>query len=369
MNKFELLIIECLLKAGYINNPEVLVVMAVKGITVKRQKFHDKWLNSVLMRIGFIKGSNDFTKLNEFIQLTYDDALKADIPFEDFIFLLEVFRIDCLGNKPGKPENSSFFHPEFAIERICFILNGCYINEDGVPVLSDFLKKFKEKDSIGLLLRLIHDVPNGAKVDNSLRISKINRLELSHMGLEEIPFLDKLFNLSVLNCSSNEITELNLVANKKLLVLDCSENHLQHLDLRENRRLEMLICDENHLSHLNVNNNKELVHLSCSSNAILELNISENIELISIICFYNELNVLNTTENKFIEFIDCAYNHIEHLDVTKNLNLEGLSVEGNSLNSLNLESNKLLTSLNIIDNEISEIDTSRNPYLTEIKNS
>ena len=366
MNKFELLLIESLMKSR-IECPEKLVVMALQGISVKRQKYHDRWLNSALKRLNHFEGSNGFESLDEFIHLTYDDAVKADIPFEDYIRLIDVYRIECLENTSVEPKNASFFAPEFAIDRLCFILEGCYFNENGTPVLNGILKRFKKKHAIGLLLLLIHDVPNGVKVDKSLRISNITRLELSYLGLEEIPYLDKLFNLSILNCSCNEITELNLVSNKKLLVLDCSENHLQYLDVRENRRLEMLICDENHLSHLNVYNNKELVHLSCSSNEIMELNISENPELISIICFCNELNELNTTENKFIEFIDCAYNHIEDLDVTKNVNLEGLNVEGNSLNSLNLKSNKLLTSLNIIDNEISEIDTSQNSLLTDIK--
>lgn len=367
MNRFELAIVEAILSSN-IEDPEVLAMIAVHGIQGQRQKVHEKMFKVVLKNYHNKGIEKQPLSLKEFIELAYLFSKDAQIHAEDFIRLLEEFQLEYIV-KESEIGHELLFDPHGSLDRICYLIDGCSINDDGVPFLNEFLAQLNKGTAISFLLHLIQGVPNGIKIDKSLRISNIHKLEISKLGLTYIPFLEKLYNLECLDCSQNEIYELNLLSNKKLVFLDCAENHLLNLDLRESKRLEMLVCDENKLTHLNVQNNPNLRHLSCADNQISELDLSENKELISLVCYCNEITSLNINCNPLIEFLDCAYNHIEELNVTKNVNLEHLIVQGNLLHSLNICSNKLLTSLNIIENDISGMDTSQNSLLTDIKKS
>lgn len=365
MNKFEIELIQSIMQSG-IENGEFYAVHAIQGLSVKREAYHDKWLKVCLKNIDMDKDENGVIAMTTFIRKVYEDSRTHAMETHDFLRLLDIYQLKYLYKEERTP-SSELFKMEETTERVLFIMEGCFISETGTPILSEFFDDFEMKNAIGIFLRLIHAIPNGVKIDKSLRVSNIFRLEIAQLGLTHIPFLDKLYNLEILNCCENQIVDLNLLFNEKLLILDCAENNLEYLDLRRNKRLEVLICDENKLTHLNLEVNIHLRELSFSSNEIANLDLYNQKELISLICFCNNLEVLNITENRLLEFLDCSYNSISEIDTTNNLNLEQLSLEGNLLKSLNITANKLLTAINIRHNEIEELDTSQNILLTDFQ--
>jgi len=365
MNQYEIELIQNIMQSG-IENGDFYAMHAIQGLSVKRQAYHDKWLKICLSDIDMEKNENGVIAMTTFIKKVCEDPRTPAMEVHDFIRLLDIYQLEYLYKEERAPE-SELFKMEESTERVLFIMEGCSICESGTPLLSAFFDDFALKDGVGLFLRLIHAIPYGVKIDKSLRVSGIIRLEIAQLGLTEIPFLDKLYNLEILNCSENQIEELNLLSNEKLLILDCAENNLGYLDLRRNKRLEMLICDENRLTHLNVVENIHLRDLSCSANEIENLDLYYQKGLISLICYCNSLEELNITENHLLEYLDCSYNSLLELNTTNNLNLEQLSLEGNLLITLDVSKNRLLTKLNIRYNEIEELDTSRNTVLTDFQ--
>lgn len=149
--------------------------------------------------------------------------------------------------------------------------------------------------------------------------------------------LTEALDITVLSCKGLNIESLGGIEFlTNLTHLQCSLNNINNLDLRGNLLLEYLICGNNHLIYLNIENNTLLKTLSCLYNPLLEeLDVSNNINL-------EELRVRN-----------CG---LKELDLSKNVNLAKLNCEENDLKSLDLTNNPALT----------KIITYSNPNLTRI---
>lgn len=98
--------------------------------------------------------------------------------------------------------------------------------------------------------------------------------------------------LRILDCSSNQITKLDLSNNVYLQKLWCFDNQLTELDLSNNIYLKVLGCGLNQLTKLNIVHNTELIYLDCVINKLTELDISYNIKLQDWWCFNNPLTTL-----------------------------------------------------------------------------
>ena len=55
--------------------------------------------------------------------------------------------------------------------------------------------------------------------------------------------------------------------------LDCSENQLTQLDVSKNPKLKRLVCYENKLTSLDVSGNTSLTELHCYTNQLTSLNL------------------------------------------------------------------------------------------------
>ena len=70
-----------------------------------------------------------------------------------------------------------------------------------------------------------------------------------------------------------------------LTVLDCSDNKLTSLDVSKNTALTELWCTNNLLTSLDVSRNTALKHLVCYSNDLTSLDVSKNTTLLTLNCF------------------------------------------------------------------------------------
>jgi len=218
----------------------------------------------------------------------------------------------------------------------------------------------------------------------------VEKLDLSSLGLQGDLSLEGFTNLKSLDCSDNELTNLDISDCYKLGYLDCSNNyqneegidfldvsackelkelHANHcglgflelaeqihtlnlasnnlsslgLDLTNLADLEYLNVGLNVLGSLNLTNNKKLKHIYCYENQIEELEVKHLTELENLFCYHNNLRKLDCSGLKNLKDLYCANASIDFDNLLKTLNVDGCEAlenldcaENNGLNELNL---------------------------------
>ena len=96
----------------------------------------------------------------------------------------------------------------------------------------------------------------------------IRELDIKDNGTVENIDVSRCPDMEVLYCAGNNITQLQLSANKNLKRLQCYNNRLSGLDISQQTQLELLWCGINQLSVLDVSGCKKLTQLRCYMNAI-----------------------------------------------------------------------------------------------------
>ena len=107
-------------------------------------------------------------------------------------------------------------------------------------------------------------------------------------------------------------------------VLDCSNNSLTVLDLSKNTALTYLGCCGNSLTTLDVTKNIALQQLDCYQNSLTTLDVTKNIALIELLCFENLLTSLDVTKNTLLSTLNCSSNSLTSLDLSQNTVLQTL---------------------------------------------
>lgn len=137
----------------------------------------------------------------------------------------------------------------------------------------------------------------------------------------------------------------------KLEDLDCSENQLTQLDVSKNPKLKRLVCYGNKLTSLDLSGNTSLTELHCYTNQLTSLNLGENANLNKLNCVVNRLTSLDLSGNANLTILSCSSNLLTSLDVSNNPNLILLDCERNLLTSLNVSKNTELDTLDCSGNK------------------
>ncbi len=205
--------------------------------------------------------------------------------------------------------------------------------------------------------------------DNELSADEIGAAKsfhLQNMGLTSLEGIEHFTQLNFLNCSGNQLTDLDLSANPDLEELDCGGNRLTELDLSKNTKLTKLVCHTNGLTKLDLSANKALTSVNVRDNAIAELNISACGSLTQLLAEKNALTQLDVSGNPALAHLECANNRLTSLDVTKNAELVRLECKENQLRTLELSGNPKLELLYCDNNALTKLDLSANKALTEL---
>ncbi len=219
-------------------------------------------------------------------------------------------------------------------------------------------------------------------------IEYFNALENLNCSINQLTELDLSNNsaLRILYCNGNQLTELDLSNNPALEELDCSGNQLTELDLSNNPALKILKCHNNQLTELNISSsaleklfghNNQLTRLDvsnipalqvlwCESNQLTELDLSNNPALGSLYCSGNQLTELDISNNPAFEYLDCSGNQLTALDVSNNSTLGWLYCYNNRLTELDVSNNPALERLYCYDNQLTELDVSNNSALRRL---
>ncbi len=93
----------------------------------------------------------------------------------------------------------------------------------------------------------------------------VDTILIYNQSVSSLKGIEYFKNLKNLDCSSNNLTELDVSKNTKLVSLWCDHNHLTSLDVSKNTGLIELQCRYNNLTSLDVSNNPNLTRLNCEN--------------------------------------------------------------------------------------------------------
>ena len=128
---------------------------------------------------------------------------------------------------------------------------------------------------------------------SDVEIDTVIEISVPDSGIADLKGVEFFVHLNKLDCSTNQLTGLDVSMNTELQTLICFENKLEKLDVNQNSMLEHLNCSQNELAELNVSYNSALNELLCAYNHLSILDISNNTELWSLSCYSNEIEMIN----------------------------------------------------------------------------
>ena len=164
-------------------------------------------------------------------------------------------------------------------------------------------------------------------------------------------------NVTLLYCSSNQLTSLDVSQNTALTKLDCGSNQLTSLDVSGCTDLQRLECRSNQLTSLDVSGCTSLTTLDCRSNKLTSLNVSGCTALTTLDCSYNRLTSLDVSGCTSLTTLDCRGNQLFSLNVsgcTALTTFDFLKYLKSTLRRLNVAGCTSLTSLNFNETHVSD---------------
>jgi len=147
---------------------------------------------------------------------------------------------------------------------------------------------------------------DGIQLNDSINfwaIEMLINLDVSNQNISDLTGIEDFTVISSLDCSNNNLTNLDLTQNNYLQILDCSYNQLTSLTIIFNplqafQNYSSLICSNNQLISL------DLSQSNCSTFVSNQSSFKSNPNL-------NCIQVSNSScwENNLIDFIDTTYQY------------------------------------------------------------
>ena len=113
-----------------------------------------------------------------------------------------------------------------------------------------------------------------------------------------------------IECTENNITDIDITQCLMLSKLDCGNNELAVLDVSKNESLDTLNCNNNKLTELDITHNPTLMILNCNNNQLKGINLSKNPNLGIFNCTNNQITALDFSHNRYMAFVFVYGNNI-----------------------------------------------------------
>ncbi|GAA3402258.1 leucine-rich repeat domain-containing protein [Paenibacillus hodogayensis] len=192
-------------------------------------------------------------------------------------------------------------------------------------------------------------------------------LQLSHKKFTSLEGLEHFASLEQLDCAYNQLKELDISRNTRLVALECSGNQLTSLDTSRNPFLKRLICNTNEMHAMDLAANTALETLDCGSNRIRTLDVSKNERLVELVCNWNIISTLDLEHNRHLRKLSCGYNALFVLELNNNTELEYLDCGNNYLVGLQIARCGKLIELRCNNNHLTQLDVNGNPALQSLR--
>ena len=173
---------------------------------------------------------------------------------------------------------------------------------------------------------------------------------------------------TVTELPSDEETILTATGTKVVLKgditeLDCSSNELTALDVRGLTALQTLYCDNNLLTSIDLHGLTALQELYCNDNEIASLDARGLTALQALHCDNNRLTSLDVQGLTALQELDCSSNAIASIDVRGLTGLRILYCDNNRLTSLDVQGLTALQLLVCSDNQLTALNVQGLPAL------
>ena len=218
-------------------------------------------------------------------------------------------------------------------------------------------------------------------------IAAVEEISCAERGIASLQGIACFSKLDYLDCSYNQLSNLDLSGNALLTELDCSCNEtltalnlsalpdfelltcsgcilLKQLDLRNNPELTELDCRECALTALDLRSNGKLWYLDCSGNALTALDLSALPALGYLMCNDNQLTELSL-DHPALQYIDCYRNALTALDLSACSALTYVDCSDNGLETLTLGEQPLLKELYCHENSLTRLDLTGCPLVQD----
>ena len=202
-----------------------------------------------------------------------------------------------------------------------------------------------------IALNIDSGVPDGKVLTSA--ISGVTTLDLDNSSISDLTGIGDFTALTILYCSANNLTTIDVSKNKALESLTVSRNKLSSLDLTSNTNLMSIECGTNQLRELNTTKNPELTTISCATNKLTSINVSQNPALINLTVADNKITTLDLSNNPVLNVLFCSNNLLQDLNVTKNPRLLALQCQNNQIINLDISKNIMLSNFKCNDNNLS----------------
>lgn len=217
------------------------------------------------------------------------------------------------------------------------------------PVFRSFVSSRYDRDGDGML--------------SDSEIYSVRTLSLSNYTISSLRGVEYFTELTNLNCTSNNLTELDLSGCAVLNTLNCNANALTSLKLDGCTGLRSLNCANNSLRELDVSGCPALETLNCSTNMLSSLDLSSNSALMSLTCSDNYFTLLSLAENPVLNTLTCNDNLLKRLDLTLNPSLVSVICNNNLLTGLDVSDCPNLRTLRCSGNLLTWLDLSGCPSI------
>ena len=251
-------------------------------------------------------------------------------------------------------------------------LTFCSNEDDSAPTNSIALP-----DSTFEALLVDRGIDTDGQVNGSISktdAQAVTSLIIDDEGLLDLTGIEAFTNLIELDCSDNNLANLDISKNVLLEKLDCNSNAITTLNVDANTNLIELICENNNLTSIDLSNNTNLERLNLYNSGITTLDLSNNPNLITVSVHNNNLTALDISSNTNLEELSCNSNNITALDVSSNINLIALSCDNNRLTTLDISANPNILRLFCRNNNLTALNikngnnTNFNGFFSAINN-
>ena len=155
----------------------------------------------------------------------------------------------------------------------------------------------KMKDQVFINYCKARGFDGGDGILSPKEAAAVTYIDLHYKRITSLAGIEYFTGLTWLDCSENELTELDVSKNTALTYLDCWANDLTVLDVSKNTALIGFFCSANNLTSLDLSKNTALAHLECWGNKLTSLDLSKNIALTQLDCDENKLTSLDLSKN------------------------------------------------------------------------
>lgn len=273
---------------------------------------------------------------------------------------------------------------------------------------------------------------NNIDIDNNYVLSPeersaVTEITVCGLNISTLEGIQEFERLTVLDCSNNQLIEINLPENNTLTFLDCRNNLLTEINVTDCNALKTLICDtettvigwcwesvqlnssnfpdtsfrqylsdtydkdrDGTLNSAELRSIKELWFvgsrydgimqlkgiellpfletLNCHGCSITSLDVRNNKQLKKLICYGNSLRALDVSGLSSLEYLSCGfYSNFSSLNVEGCTSLKNISCNNTKLSVLDVSTNTELETLDCQANNLSSLVFGSNSKLTQLK--